>query len=285
MKKLLFLFFVFSTSIYPGVIKVKLDDNRSADIYYEITGEGEPIVILHRASSGYLEPIFKDLKRWQRIYIDPPGIGKSSADEWISNSDDCLEIILNTIDQLLPEKKILIAGFSYFGYLARGVIAEREKLINGALLICPVIYPNYSERTIPQKLYANIDSVFFNSLNESEKKLIEGFASINNESFYTAKNYTRNDVMLNQEFWEKIKKNNYSLSFDPDEKINLFEKPSLIFAGQQDNVVGYEDLSKLFPVFRNTSFIISDYASHNLPFEQFNLLKFHINQWLTKIKN
>lgn len=72
-----------------------------ANIYYEVIGEGIPIIMLHgfspdhRLMKGCMEPIFKERDGWSRIYMDLPGMGKTKNYENISNSDDMLWWLFN----------------------------------------------------------------------------------------------------------------------------------------------------------------------------------------------
>ncbi|KAB2837683.1 MAG: alpha/beta hydrolase [Melioribacteraceae bacterium] len=285
MKKLIFIFFIIRLTIYSEILQVNLGEEKNAEIYYEIIGEGKPIVILHSAAWGYLEPVFKKYDGLKRIYIDPPGIGKSSSDAWIKTADDCLDILLYSIDNIIPEENFAVYGFSYFGYMARGIISERKEKIIGALLVCPVIFPEYGKRKIPINFYSDVDSVFFNSLDQNEKEFFDGFATINEKSYSASKKLQRKDVLMNVEFWNKIKKNNYSFSFDPDKKISSFENPVVIIAGRQDKVVGYTDVENLFPVFPNALIVFADNAGHSLPYEKNELLNFLIKNWIEKINS
>jgi len=59
-----------------------------SEIYYEIYGEGIPVLMIHgwsvdhRLMSGCLEPVFAlHPTQFMRIYIDLPGMGLSKAGE------------------------------------------------------------------------------------------------------------------------------------------------------------------------------------------------------------
>ena len=54
-------------------------------VYYEEHGQGKPILCLHGftedsgSMKGCLEPFFKDVSGYRRIYLDMPGMGKTPA--------------------------------------------------------------------------------------------------------------------------------------------------------------------------------------------------------------
>lgn len=94
---------------------------------YKICGEGRPILMLHgyypdhRLMKGCMEPIFAHRSGWQRIYLDLPGMGKTKGESWIKNSDDILKIVVNFVENVIPNQHFSIVGESYGGYLAQGL--------------------------------------------------------------------------------------------------------------------------------------------------------------------
>ncbi len=46
--------------------------------------------------------------------------------------------MLGFIDGIITNQYFLVAGGSFGGYLARGVLKARNSLVDGLLLICPV---------------------------------------------------------------------------------------------------------------------------------------------------
>lgn len=276
------------SNLFPGresfcqTIQVSLGGQRSAEVYYEEKGQGRPVVILHRATSGYLEPIFEETDGWRRIYIDPPGIGKSSADDWVSNADDCLEIIYAAIQNILPHESFSLIGFSYFGYMARGIMALNPQRVDGMALICPVVVPQFEKRTLPASHELFIDSHFYENLDPGQKELLEPLVVRTPKSLEAVLRYKRNDVLLNAEFWNRVKQNGYSFSTSPDSL--SFSKPSLILLGLQDQVVGYFDALALSGSMPRASIVVLDYAGHSLPFEQYVFLNLHLKEWLSRVK-
>ncbi|MEA0562741.1 alpha/beta fold hydrolase [Lysinibacillus irui] len=57
---------------------------KKANIYYEVIGTGTPIIMLHgfspdhRLMKGCMEPIFDGREGWKRIYLDLPGMGRTT---------------------------------------------------------------------------------------------------------------------------------------------------------------------------------------------------------------
>ena len=61
-----------------------------------------------------------------------------------------LEIVLEFIDKVIPNQNFLIAGESYGGYISRGVLKRKTSLVDGMLLICPMISPDKAKRDLPE---------------------------------------------------------------------------------------------------------------------------------------
>ena len=272
----------YSLAGYCQIITVTMGNSCSADVYYEIKGQGKPMVILHRATSGYLEPIFEEQDEWKRIYIDPPGIGNSSANECIRNADDCLKVILAAIDILAPNEPFSLIGFSYFGYMARGIQAKTPNRVNGMALICPVVIPQNSGRTLPTNTKQFVDQEFYNRLPNDKKQQLENLVVKTPCSLQAVEKLKRDDVLMNVEFWNRIKLNGYSFSFDMDSV--TFNNPALVLLGLQDDVVGFTDALRLSQAMPSASIVALDFASHSLPYEQNHLMRIHIFEWLKRVR-
>ena len=150
---------------------------KGVNIYYEIHGSGTPVVMIHgwspdhRLMKGCMEPVFQSLDSpWQRIYFDLPGMGKTKGQPWITGTDQMLELVLAFIDGIIPNQHFIVAGESYGGYLARGIIKERTALVDGLLLICPVAsQETLSENVFPLQVLEK-DEAFASTLSEEDRQ-------------------------------------------------------------------------------------------------------------------
>jgi hypothetical protein len=92
-----------------------------------------------------------------------------------------LEAILNFIDGVLPNQHFVVAGESYGGYLARGVIKAQEPLVEGLLLICPVAIQETHQANAPTLQILEKDEAFLNSLSEEDRKYFTGINVLQNK--------------------------------------------------------------------------------------------------------
>lgn len=261
----------------------------TAEIYYEDYGEGQPILMIHgfspdhRLMSGCMEPIFKEREGYRRIYIDLPGMGQSKNYERIDTTDDMLGAVLAFIDKTLPQASFLIAGESYGGYLARGIIAKRRAQVAGAAFICPMIIPRFEDRTVPHHTILQKDDAFLSSLSEEEAEDFASMGVVLNESTW---NRYRKEILsgcriADQRFLEKIKQH-YEFTFELDG--HEFDRPSVFLLGRQDASVGYRDAYGILERFPRATFAVLDLAGHNLQIEQPQLFHALINEWLDRVE-
>lgn len=260
-------------------------------VHYKIYGEGHPLISLHgfspdhRLMTGCMEPIFEHRSGWQRIYPDLPGMGKTPGKEWITNSDQMLDVVLDFIDQVIPGQRFVLAGESYGGYLARGVIYRKPELVNGLLLICPMIIPDHAKRSLPPHVALVEDVELLSSLEPSEREEFESFAVVQSQRIWER---TRDEVIAgvsiaDEDFLTKLQTEGYPLSFDVD-AAPPFEKPTLILVGRQDGMVGYRDAWGIFENYPRGTFAVLDRAGHNLQIEQETLFNALINEWLDRVE-
>ncbi len=163
-------------------------------ISYETIGTGLPIIMLHgwglnrKMMFGCMEPVFSQIDyQFRRIYLDLPGRGESHAGADIKNSDDMIRVLLSFIESVLPENEsFILAGESYGGYLARGIIKEMPNRVSGLILLCPLVIPGFRQgRVVPLQVMEQ-DEQFLSTLNENERSSFEYM-----------------NVILTKEVWER----------------------------------------------------------------------------------
>ena len=262
-------------------------------VYYEEFGDGKPILIIHGLAcnielmKGCIEPIFKKVNGYKRIYIDLLGMGKSNnCSLEYASSDKILEMLLSFIKEKM-DKEFLLIGESYGGYLSRGIVSKRYKNIDGLMLLCPMIIPDDSKRTWPKRNLKFYDKKFLESLDKNKRELFSEYMIITNEKLYKRfeKEVISGIEQANNDFIEKLKEN-YSFTFNVDKEIEMinFSKPSLFIAGRQDNAVGYHDLYNLLEDYLRASFVILDTAGHNLQIEQEEVFNSLFLNWLERVE-
>ena len=153
-------------------------------IHYEVIGEGMPIIMLHGLPADHhhmvsdMEPLFHQHEGWKRIYPDLPGMGKTSGADWITTQDHMLDVVLSFIDEVAPGQRFVVAGTSYGGYLARGIVYRKSHLMNGLLLTVPQIQADYEKATLPSHITLVEDASIFSGVEPNIAKDMQGFAVV-----------------------------------------------------------------------------------------------------------
>lgn len=265
---------------------------KDVTIYYEVHGCGRPILMIHgwspdhRLMKGCMEPVFESMDApWQRIYFDLPGMGKTQGRPWITGSDQMLEVVLEFIDGVIPNQHFVVAGESYGGYLARGVIKERRALVDGLLLICPVANQETRQDNAPALEVLEKDEGFLNSLTEEDRQYFEGISVVQNRRVWER---FREEILPGLEvadyaFLEKSLGQHVSYMVDVDLIEEPYQQPTLMVMGRQDSMVGYHDHWQLIENYPRASFVILDKAGHNLQIEQDILFSALVKEWLNRI--
>jgi pimeloyl-ACP methyl ester carboxylesterase len=262
-------------------------------VYYEVIGSGTPVFMIHgwsvdhRLMSGCMEPVFADLStEYQRIYFDLPGMGKTPSADWIDGSDRMLEVVLGLIDTLLPKQHFLLAGESFGGYLARGVIKARREWVDGLLLICPAVSEDTRLRNLPPFTVLEKDEGLLARLTEEELNYFTGINVIQNERVW---------LRFKEEVIPALKVADYAFLENTlskhvmfKENVDIIEQPypqpTLFLMGHQDNSVGYRDHWQLIENFPRATFAILDKAGHNLQIEADILFPALVKDWLDRVE-
>jgi len=265
---------------------------KNVTIYYEIHGSGTPILMIHgwspdhRLMKGCMEPVFQSLDTpWQRIYFDLPGMGKTKGQPWITGTDQMLDLVLEFIDGIIPNQHFVIAGESYGGYLARGVIKERTSQVDGLLLICPIAIQETQRAHSPALQVLEKDPALLNSLSEEERRYFEGITVLQHKRVWER---FKEEILpglqiADYSFLENCLAQHVPFSFNVDQIEKPYMQPTLMIMGRQDSSVGYRDHWQLIENYPRASFVILDKAGHNLQIEQDVLFSEMVKEWLNRV--
>ncbi len=274
----------------------------SINVFYETLGSGKPLLFIHgfgidsTVMRKAVEPIFNSMdfnKAFMRVYFDLPGVGKTRGTEGIENADDMLDLIVGFKEKIIGDKAFSVVGYSYGGYLARGLLKLQRERVDGLFLLCPVIYPDKANRKLPPFEVVEKDSRL-NELWRDEMNTVGGeraykkfLSSCVIQNKYTWKRYL-NEVYpgflnANKNFLKRYQENGYSFSLDPDIVDNPFKCPAVFLTGRMDSVVGYIDSLKLLSNYPRGSFVILDRAGHMLHIEKSGVFQSIFVDWLLTV--
>lgn len=261
------------------------------DLYYESIGEGKAILLLHGLGCDHhlmkecMEPVFKQVEGYRRIYVDLPGMGRSSANASTLSADHIVATLSSFIQHLCKKESFLIMGESYGGYLARGVLTSMRKKVDGICLLCPVIEPIHAKRHVPDTKLQWYDADFLSSLSQKERSDFCASMVIANKDTYAR---YQKDILPGVAHCDRNAihqlEAHYRCTSDIDASLKAqpYNKPALFLCGRQDTCVGYQDALDLLDCFPRASFLLLDMAGHHLQVEQPALMEEAVRNWLTR---
>lgn len=263
---------------------------RDITIHYEEFGNGHPILFLHgwpvdhRHICAAFEPVLQHRKGWRRIYPDLPGMGETRANGMIANQDQVLNHILGFMDSVAPGERWAIAGISYGGHLARGIIHERFSQIDGLSMIVPDLGCDSVKQKPIEFQVIKEDAEFLAALKPEERGLA-GRLTVHSMEILESyrKYYSTARAIADYEFLERLEKN-YSFSFNVDELQQPFPAPTLVLTGRFDQGCGFCEVQQLLENYPRATFAVLDRAGHGLVMEQRALFYALASEWLDRVE-
>lgn len=261
-------------------------------VHFDVCGQGMPFLLLHgyrvdsRLMAGCFEPVFERLEGYRRVYIDLPGMGRTKRADWIRGADDMLALLLEFIERVMPGERFLLAGESYGGYLARGVVRRLGERVAGLHLLCPVILPGFKERALPPRAVLKTDGALLASLSPEDAKSFTESIVIQTRKVWER---FRDEVLCglrvaDQPYLERYRKKGYAFTFDVDAMDKPFLSPALFLMGRQDDGVGYRDAWAILENYPRATFAVLDRSGHNLQIEQPALFRALTLEWLDRVR-
>ena len=246
-------------------------------VHYVEHGEGVPVVALHGAGVDHREievAIERLVPRagYRRIYLDLPGMGRSTADGLTCNND-VVAVLIDFIDHV-GAGRVLLIGHSYGAYLARGVAARRPDLALGLALVCPVAEQS---NDVPEQQVVRQDDDAYDELDPAQRKRFDDYFVAR-----TAANARR----FRDHIWPGITLADEETlgrifaGWTVDIGSGTCSAPALIVAGRCDSVVGYSDATRLMQQYPHATLAVIDGAGHALMHEQPEVLSGLVGDWL-----
>src|SRR5579859_353428 len=255
-------------------------------IYYETYGTGRPIVMLpgipsdHGVMERFMEPLFTQRDNWLRIYPDLPGTGRTPGVDSLASQDQMLDTMLAFIDSVIPGQRFLLAGLSYGGYLARGVLYHRAASIDGLLLCAPAVTAPPEQAHLPERTTLVQDPALMARLHRGIASLVVVQAP---EVVEAVREVQAEVQLADHSFLERLEAAG-PFSFDVDRLPTAFGGPTLILTARQDNICGYRDAWNLLDNYPRATFAVLDRAGHFVNIEQEALCHALMREWLDRVE-
>jgi pimeloyl-ACP methyl ester carboxylesterase len=259
-------------------------------VHYETYGAGRPLLMLHGLPSDHhlmvdvMESHFERRDGWLRLYPDLPGMGQTPGPEWLTHQDQMLDVVLDFIDAVIPGQRFVVAGLSYGGLLARGVVYRRAAWMDGLLLTVPVVRTDPAAQNLPPKTTLVTDPAYVAELEAAGAEGFIDMAVIQGPKLLKAvKDVLPAVQSADHAFLERLRKA-YSFSFDVDTLAEPFLSPTLILTGRQDHWCGYQDAWAILENYPRATFAVLDRAGHAVWVEQEDLVTALTREWLDRVE-
>ena len=248
---------------------------RDIDVYYEVRGNGRPVLMLHgfwidhHSMLGAMEPIFRSQNGWQRIYFDMPGMGQTPDAAWITGSDQMLDVVDEFVAQVIGNQPFAVAGLSYGAYIARGLLHRRFSQINGMFLFAPVVAPDQDDPHKPEHQILVTNPDVMATVSDPFKPQMEATMVVQDARIFDRLpgEFEVGLQKAKRPFLEKLRRQ-YAFTFDLNDLPGTFDKPALIITGRHDNGVGYWRPAQLVPYYPRATYAVLDRAGHGVNLEQ-----------------
>ncbi len=256
-------------------------------VHYAEYGSGTPVLALHGAGvdhreiAGALEPMFRYVPGYRRLYPDLPGMGRTPAPETITGNDDVLDLLLGLIELTIGDEPFLVIGHSYGGYLARAIADRRPEQAVGLALICPVgartgDVPEHAVLVSSAGLTGGLDP-------DLEASFSDYFVVQTTETLGRFQELVAPAASLVDESGLMGIFSNWEIA-DPPETRTTYPHPVLILTGRQDATAGHTGPWEVIDHYPRATFAVLDRAGHALLHEQPALTQSLVVEWLARVR-
>ena len=261
-------------------------------LHYHEIGTGIPIMILHgwganaQVTSRRWEKIVKWPDEARRVYVDLPGHGRTPVSTSVQTADDMLRVIDQFTEEIFSGENYLLLGFSYGGYIARGLVHRSANKIDGVCMLAPLIIADDTKRSLATLEVFEDDPSLSHLIPHDKKDLFDLLAVRNEQILREWIGGTKvwaeapGDIEFREEMQSELSR--YSLSFDVDDLSAPYQRPTLIVTARQDNVLGCEDAWSILGAYPRATFAVLDRTGHLLEDQDDNLAQL-IQEWLVRV--
>lgn len=242
-----------SPSTNVAVSKNRLPNNTGV-LYYEIYGEGEPILFLAGGpgnSGEYLIPMAKQVgAHYQIILLDQRGTGKSTVSEYSAKTINLAEAVadLELLRLHLNLDQWSVLGHSWGGMLGMAYASEHPDVISNLILVTPggmtmdfvefeqIIMGRLTEQDFEKISYWQAQEI---SDDDPHKAIVEmmkaqqpGYFLERNKGteFIASLNTGNMSVPVYQNMWSGLMESGYDLT----QSLGVYQNPTLLLLASHD---------------------------------------------------
>lgn len=258
----------------------------STPAYVVRRGQGAPVLFLHGSGVDHrlllvLDEIFQEESGWERIFIDLPGFGGTPALPGAGGLPDLADWIDTWVDEVVGRRRFAIVANSLGGFLARELLARRPNQVSGLALLAPVVDPCEERRRTPDRHVVHEDDLFMATLNAADATAFGSMAVTQTRASWELFRLAALPGIraADRAAVHRLESEYYLDGRAPEERFGEFTGPTLIVAGRQDHVVGYEDQLRLAQSYPRSTVAVLDRAGHNVHLDQPAMVAALLREW------
>ncbi len=235
------------------------------NLFYEIHGEGEPIILIPGFASGawtWFCQIDELSKYFRVITFDPRGIGQSKTDLQNLSIDTFVADVLWILDDLKIEKANVL-GASFGGFVALELALRFPERVNKLVLACTTAGGKNHVKPDIEILRSFTPNPKF-SLGEQIKHFFrpaftDKFNVENTEMVEKVCRLREENEVANETYLAQLQT---AFNFDVEEHLGETKHKTLILTGDKDNLVPMQNSINLAENLPNAEFKIITNGSH-----------------------
>ncbi|GAB2505485.1 alpha/beta hydrolase [Promicromonospora xylanilytica] len=235
----------------------------------------------HRIMTGAFEPVFTGRTGWRRVYVDLPGMGRTSAPD-VAGTDDVFRILRGAVQALVPEGPYVVVGQSYGGYLARGLVAADPARVAGLATVVTVVEPRHELRHLPERQVLVREPGLAERVGAEAVDAEEVLVVQTEETWAAARQHVDPGLAAADPVVIARIEESYAGTFAVEPA--PYDGPVLVLVGRQDSVTGYRDAWDLVEHYPRATFAVLDRAGHALNIEQRGLFESLVGEWLDRVE-
>jgi pimeloyl-ACP methyl ester carboxylesterase len=250
----------------------------------QVYGAGPPLVLLPwfglsgDVMAAACEPALAGTG-WRRHYLDLPGTGKSGA--VAANSDAVADAVAETIEALVGESPVALAGCSYGGYLAAELSRRRPDRVAGLLLICSGIRILPAERDLSGVLPAEPEPGWLEEVPAQYRDhLGQAIGSQTREVGARLGAGFRLSGPTDEPYLRELRATGYQLRREGE--LSSLSVLATVLAGRRDRIAGFRDQFKMAVGNRAADYVLLHDVGHYLPFERPEQFRTLALDWLSR---
>lgn len=265
--------------------KITID---GADIYYEIHGHGEPLILIPGLGTGlwlWFKQVAAFAKSFRTIIFDPPGVARSNKSGAAFSVHTLAATVANLLDALDVERAHVV-GASLGGFVAQEFALAYPQKTRSLVLCCTsaggarhIPPPQSVLEAYASNFQLNVDERIRQNLllSFSPRYVAEHAAEVEHVLQMRLSNFVPDDVYLNQV--------RAGQTFDADARVAQIQSPTLVITGDADRIVPSENSVNLAAAIPQAELVSVPDGSHMFFIEEAERFNAAVIEFIKQVRS